>query len=180
MTSSKPLTAHERALVLADAFQDLDFKTQIERYREHTPHPQSYALTIDSPQGRTAVMRIDPDGRIVVWSESKGLDVHALLRKLGIDDFADPGVEYSTKTYSARYVHKISPSPNDVAPRDVLLHFDATRNKTTLARALREQKIISKGDTVRDFRIEARGKIVVFPSGRIMPWHSIILERRDT
>jgi hypothetical protein len=179
MTSGKPLTAHERALVLADAFQGLDFKTRIDPFLASTPHPKSYALTITSPRGLSAVLRVDPDGRIIVWSKHNGVDTHGLLRKLGLGDFVKPGIEHRPKMYSVRYVHKISPSPNDVAPHDITLTYEDTHrgDRRRLAKALREQDILSKGETVRDFRVEDNGRIVVFPP-RASIWHAIVLEPR--
>jgi len=75
-----------------------------------------------------------------------------------------------------RYVHKISPSDKDVAGP---IHLSAGdfKDKKTLGAALRRQRILMSGGSVQQFRLEASGRVVAFPSvpGLTTYWHSIIL-----
>lgn len=75
-----------------------------------------------------------------------------------------------------RYVHKISPSDKDVAGP---IHLSAgdLASKKTLGAALRKQRILMNGASIRSFRTEAGGKIVTFPSmpGMTTYWHAIVL-----
>lgn len=82
---------------------------------------------------------------------------------------------YAHKPYSVRYVHKISPSPNDVRG-EVLLPDSAFSDKRMLARYLRETGVMLKGTCIRDMRVEG-DRVVVFPlcPGLSTYWHSIIL-----
>jgi len=73
--------------------------------------------------------------------------------------------------YKVHYVHKISPSDKDVGP-DIALTSPDIKNKNRLAKALREYKILQRGERLREFRVED-GKIVAFPAKSI--WHAIIL-----
>jgi hypothetical protein len=77
--------------------------------------------------------------------------------------------------YMVRYVHKISPSPNDVMG-PVSIPDTATENRVKLGAALRKAKVLARGARVSHFRLEGK-KIVVFPSypGLTTYWHSVIL-----
>lgn len=108
----------------------------------------------------------------------------ALRRRYGHADAAGG-------TYMVKYVHKISPSEKDVAG-PIHLSANDLKDRKSLAAALRRQKILmtggtmrfgekqehslklGPGETVKQFRIEAGGKIVVFPGGKSL-WWSIIL-----
>jgi hypothetical protein len=78
--------------------------------------------------------------------------------------------------YETRYVHKIAPNDKDVGPT-VDIDPAALTSKTKLAAALRNQKVLSRGDSIDTFRIE-NDRIVVFPKASI--WHSIILHLPGT
>jgi hypothetical protein len=93
----------------------------------------------------------------------------ALRRRYG---HADAGGEL----YMVRYVHKISPSDKDVAG-PIHLAASALENKKALGAALRASKTLMQGASVRSFRVESAGKVVVFPSapGLTTYWYSIIL-----
>lgn len=74
--------------------------------------------------------------------------------------------------YRTRYVHKISPSEKDEGPSVVLTEKD-TATRTSLAAALRRQKVLSAGERLNQSRVESSGKVVAFPAKSI--WHSIIM-----
>lgn len=78
--------------------------------------------------------------------------------------------------YETRYVHKISPSEKDVGPT-IDLDPAALESKTKLAAALRDARVLSRGDRISSFRVE-KDRIVVFPQASI--WHSIILHLPGT
>jgi len=73
--------------------------------------------------------------------------------------------------YNVRYVHKISPSPKDVAG-PIELSLTDLASRSSLGAALRRQRILTAGDKIQDFRIE-KDRVVAFPQKSI--WHSIIL-----
>jgi len=75
-------------------------------------------------------------------------------------------------TYSVRYVHKISPSPNDIGP-EITLETETTATRTTLGKAFREARILDAGQALHSVRTEADGKVVGFPKASI--WQSIVL-----
>jgi hypothetical protein len=74
--------------------------------------------------------------------------------------------------YSSRYVHKISPKPTDVGPEVSLTEKD-TRDRKALGKALREQRVLSRGERIQQYRVEPGG-VVIFPEASI--WHAIVLE----
>lgn len=78
--------------------------------------------------------------------------------------------------YQVRYVHKISPSEKDIAG-PIELSMDDLATKKALAAALRRERILPSGDTIKSFRFE-NDKVVVFPQASI--WHSIILHLPGT
>lgn len=80
--------------------------------------------------------------------------------------------------YSVRYVHKISPSSKDTGP-DVVIPDGAFSNKNTLARALRNVKVLGAGARIRTFRVEGN-QVIVFPMmpGLTTYWHSVILTKK--
>lgn len=71
--------------------------------------------------------------------------------------------------FSVRYIHKISPSAQDVGPDIELTEEDISG---PIRAKLRELKILRQGQRCTH-RIEADGKIVIFPWDSV--WHSIIL-----
>lgn len=86
--------------------------------------------------------------------------------------------------YAIRFVHKVSSSPNDSASDPIELPEGATEDRRTLGAALRgsgasqkvypgQTRVLMKGESVRDYRIDAHGRIIVFPTASV--WHSIIL-----
>jgi hypothetical protein len=78
--------------------------------------------------------------------------------------------------YETRYVHKISPSEQDVG-KTVDLSSADIESKTKLAAALRRAGVLPHGGTIKSFRFED-DRIVVFPQASI--WHSIILHLPGT
>src|SRR5690349_12233454 len=75
--------------------------------------------------------------------------------------------------YNARYIHKISSSPNDTdGPFEI--DDSAFSNKNKLAKAMRDAGILDSGDRLRNFRVEGE-KVITFPAGRSI-WHAIVLE----
>jgi hypothetical protein len=82
-----------------------------------------------------------------------------------------PGYE----SYMARYVHQISPSPEDVAG-PFCIRGGAWSNSKTLAAELRKVGVLDSGARVRNFRSEGE-KVIVFPMmpGLTTYWHSVIL-----
>jgi hypothetical protein len=84
------------------------------------------------------------------------------------------------RLYQSRYIHKISPSPNDKGPVVILSDKDLA-SKTALGKALRKAGVLMSGGQVRQFRKEG-DKVVAFPSvpGMTTYWHSIIMELKST
>ena len=78
--------------------------------------------------------------------------------------------------YMVRYVHKISPSDKDVAG-PVHVPAAALASKKSLGASLRKSGIMMAGASVRSFRVEADGKVAIFPSapGMTTYWHAIVL-----
>lgn len=90
------------------------------------------------------------------------------------------------KIYTVRYVHRISPKDTDVAPdieldTDSLLTDASISNallRRSLGRALREAKLLIKGQRLNSCRIDKGGRyIVCFPADSV--WHSIILDAKN-
>lgn len=77
--------------------------------------------------------------------------------------------------FSVRYVHKISPSVQDIG-LDVDLSFKARLYTRNLAQELRDLKVLEPGTRVREFRQEGQS-LVVFPDRGI--WHSVILTAKE-
>ncbi len=75
--------------------------------------------------------------------------------------------------YSTRYYHKISPKDTDVGP-DILLGDNHLKDRKVLGAALRERRIMIKGERINHFRVEKSGKVVIFPCASI--WNAIVLE----
>lgn len=75
--------------------------------------------------------------------------------------------------YSARYVHKISPSEKDVKGPFAISSL-ALNDRTNLGAQLRKVRVLGKGERIASFRVEPGFRIVAFPQASI--WHSIILE----
>jgi len=78
--------------------------------------------------------------------------------------------------YTTRFVHKVSTSSKDVGP-DIALDARDLIDRKTLGAALRKARILIKGGTVQEYRVERDGRIVAFPTcpGLSTYWHSIIL-----
>jgi hypothetical protein len=93
----------------------------------------------------------------------------ALKRRYGRSDGSGG---YDEVTYLVWYVHKISPSDKDVAG-PIYLNSKDLASKKSLSAALRKDRILGAGGSIRSFRTESGGKIVVFPNASI--WHAIIL-----
>jgi hypothetical protein len=79
-----------------------------------------------------------------------------------------------SQAYMVGYIHKISPSPQDVwGP--VCLNDNAFSDGKTLGAALRKAHVLIPGGQVRQFRVEG-DTVIVFPSAPgTTYWHSIIL-----
>jgi len=77
--------------------------------------------------------------------------------------------------FSVKYVHKVSPSDNDVGP-DVVIPGGAFSDSRKLGQALRTLGVLARGARVRSFRAEG-DKVVVFPSmpGLTTYWHAVVL-----
>jgi hypothetical protein len=102
---------------------------------------------------------------------------HARVDEVGVQPQAvrDPGCPSGSQAYMVGYIHKVSPSPQDVwGP--VCLNDNAFSDSKTLGAALRKAHVLIPGGQVRQFRVEG-DKVVVFPSapGMTTYWHSIIL-----
>lgn len=89
------------------------------------------------------------------------------------------------KTYSVRYVHRISPSDRDVGP-DVILDLTdlplgrlGPETRKALAAQLRAMRVLAPGVRVREAR-HTQGQLVVFPTypGLTSYWHSVILTEK--
>ena len=79
------------------------------------------------------------------------------------------------RTFSVRYVHKISPRDTDTHA-DVIIAGNAFSNRNTLAAELRRLGVLIAGARIREMRIEG-DKVVIFStvSGMTIYWHSVIL-----
>lgn len=74
--------------------------------------------------------------------------------------------------YSTTYRHKIATLRTDAGP-DIILEGQETSCPKLLARALREQGILERGERLWEYRIDPTdGRILVFP-GRRSPWHCV-------
>lgn len=83
------------------------------------------------------------------------------------------------QTYKSRYIHKIATRSNNPG-EDVTLADNDLDSTKTLAKALRKQGLLEKGQQIREWRIDPYihniNRIVVF--SRCSIWHSIILESK--
>jgi hypothetical protein len=75
------------------------------------------------------------------------------------------------RKYEVRFVHKVSPSDKDV--KVVEIGDGAFSDRNTLAKALRDAKVLHKGGRLSNFRVKG-DKVVAFPQGSI--WHSFIIK----
>jgi hypothetical protein len=75
------------------------------------------------------------------------------------------------RSYEIRRVHKIAPRDSD--RETATLPDSAFSSKTALADALRKAGILSRGQRLREFRIEG-DKVIAFPEGG--SWHSLIID----
>jgi hypothetical protein len=76
--------------------------------------------------------------------------------------------------WSVRFVHKISPRDTDTMD-PITVPNGAFSDRKTVGKALRAAKVLNAGDRVSHFRVEG-DRVVVFPVGSCMIWHSIILQ----
>lgn len=72
--------------------------------------------------------------------------------------------------YLVRYVHKIAPSDRDISAAEI--SEGSWSNRNTLAKALRDARILPSGGRLASFRVEGE-RVIAFPVASI--WHSIIL-----
>jgi hypothetical protein len=113
----------------------------------------------------------DWHGSAVEYANQMGAQPPAGVREA----MRDPGCPSGAQAYMVGYIHKVSPSPQDVwGP--VCLNDNAFSDSKTLGAALRKAHVLIPGGQVRQFRVEG-DKVVVFPSapGMTTYWHSIIL-----
>jgi hypothetical protein len=150
----------------------------------HAQGPGSREIVRHLPRGAQAIGGGQPEhesGQDESWSydddseESKrrrGVTSEARrIREAPAGSECPPG----SQAYMVGYIHKISPSPQDVwGP--VCLNDNAFSDGKTLGAALRKAHVLIPGGQVRQFRIEG-DKVIVFPSapGMTTYWHSIIL-----
>jgi hypothetical protein len=82
-----------------------------------------------------------------------------------------------TQVYTSEFVHKVSNKGGYVKGNPVALGYEELHDKAKLNKALILARIQSEGARIRDFRIEANGRIVVFPTmpGMSTYWHAIRL-----
>jgi hypothetical protein len=108
-------------------------------------------------------------------------------RKLGFSELDERrrkktrlAVAEHSDEWMVRYVHKISPSNQDVKG-PITIPGGAFSNSKMLGAALRRAGVLAPGAQVRSFRVEG-DKVVVFPSlpGSTTYWHSIILTNADS
>lgn len=78
------------------------------------------------------------------------------------------------RTYSVRYIHKISSRAYDVAT--VAIGCNAFSDRKTLAKALRDAGILCAGERLREVRVEG-DRVICFPDRGI--WHSLTLTCSD-
>lgn len=75
--------------------------------------------------------------------------------------------------YRSRYVHKIAPRATDYGP-DVEVDPSVGSDRKALGAAMRQHKLLDKGERLLQCRVEPDGRIVAFPAASI--WWSIVLE----
>lgn len=113
----------------------------------------------------------DWHGSAVEYANQMGAQPQAGVREA----MRDPGCPSGAQAYMVGYIHKVSPSPQDVwGP--VCLNDNAFSDSKTLGAALRKAHVLIPGGQVRNFRVEGE-RVIVFPSapGMTTYWHSIIL-----
>jgi len=117
----------------------------------------------------------DWHGSAVEYANYVGAQPPAGVREAPHEAMRDPGCPSGSQAYMVGYIHKISPSPQDVwGP--VCLNDNAFSDSKTLGAALRKAHVLIPGGQVRQFRVEG-DRVIVFPSapGMTTYWHSIIL-----
>ncbi len=77
--------------------------------------------------------------------------------------------------YSVKFVNKFYSMSPAHAGGDICLSGEDISSPKLLAKALREQGILGKGEMVREYRLCSDGSLVVFPASRSV-WHAIRLE----
>jgi hypothetical protein len=124
--------------------------------------------------GRHAYLDVDSDIILDDEDARRHLDARSRGRSGGEGRTAGrkehPSDEVGT-LWNVRFVHKISPSDKDVK-KDVFISPKAWATNITLAKALRENRILPVGGTIRAMA-KSPDRVVVFPGGRSV-WHSII------
>lgn len=73
--------------------------------------------------------------------------------------------------YMVRFVHKISPSAKDVMG-PIEIRDGAWSNRNTLAKALRDARVMPSGGRLSSFRSEG-DKVVAFPVKSV--WHAFVI-----
>jgi len=129
----------------------------------------NFVLRDAKTKNKVAWLRIEQDNQIIVEYEFKP-GVRKMLLRSGLVQHIREKPDHLR--YHTQYVHKISLSERD-GGRDAVLSPAHLGNKTRLGAALRDQRVLGKGERIRDYRVESSGRVVVFPSSSI--WHSIIL-----
>lgn len=117
----------------------------------------------------------DWHGSAVEYANYVGAQPPAGVREAPHEAMRDPGCPSGSQAYMVGYIHKISPSPQDVwGP--VCLNDNAFSDGKTLGAALRKAHVLIPGGQVRQFWVEG-DRVIVFPSapGMTTYWHSIIL-----
>lgn len=74
------------------------------------------------------------------------------------------------KTYRIRYIHKISPNACDVV--NAQIPDNAFSHSRTLAKALRDNGVLTSGTRFRSMRVEGE-ETLIFPDRGI--WHCLVI-----
>jgi hypothetical protein len=129
----------------------------------------NFILRDEKTREEAAWVTIDREGHIIVNHEFVPGIRSALLRS-GLSEYMREKPDHVR--YRTRYVHKISPRKGDVGA-DAVLSPARLKDERYVGSTLRDQRILGKGERVREYRVESDGRIVVFPMSGV--WHSIIL-----
>jgi len=112
--------------------------------------------------------------KMLEWARSQGKLIPTKGRPTKATDTGSPG----SQVYTSEFVHKVSnPGGKYDKGNSVALGYDELHDKSKLNKALLLARIQNEGARIRDFRIEANGRVVIFPTmpGMTTYHHAIIL-----
>jgi hypothetical protein len=165
------MTLSERLAVLEDFFLENGFAiTDVTGSGTDYSERKVYFILRNAKTRREAgELSLDQKGRITIES-AREEGIRKLLSRSGLNEYMRERPDHVV--YRTKYTHKISPSERDIGP-DVSLSPKHLEDETRLGAVLRAERVLGKGERVREYRVEPSGRVVVFPNKGI--WHSIVL-----